>query len=110
MKEELLELLHEIKEIYTVIMNGDVLDLYSLNENHLEELFTRILMVEIDNTAKPVFEELYELNRLLVQRINMEKDILVQEQQLFEKQKMGAEHYSNPQTQRYESYFIDKNW
>lgn len=98
----------EIKRIYLEIMNGDVIELYSSRENELEVLFNQVRKFEIDSTAKPLVAELVEYNKLLIQRLNMEKKILTQERELFEKQKHGVEQYSNPQKHNYESYFIDK--
>lgn len=109
MKAELLGLFQEMKRIYVDIMDGDILELYSSNADHLETLFTRIQTFEIDKTSKPLLEELNGLNILLVQRLKIEKDNLVRERQLFEKQKSGVEQYSIPQTQHYQSFFIDKN-
>lgn len=108
MSGNVLELLQKLKELYIDVTKGNSLELYSTRQNEMDALFTLIQGHEIGDNAKPLLQELELLNRSLVQQITFERELLAQEQRLFERQKTGVEQYSSSAVQQYESYFIDK--
>ncbi|MGG3309122.1 hypothetical protein ABER23_17005 [Paenibacillus lautus] len=108
MSGNVLELLQKLKELYIDVTKGDSLEIYSQRQNEMDALFTLIQGHEIEDNAKPLLQELELLNRLLVQQITFERELLAQERKSFERQKAGVEQYSSSAVQQYESYFIDK--
>lgn len=108
MSENVLELLQRLTELYMDVMKGDSLEIYSTRQNEMDALFTLIQDHQMDDNAKPLLQELELINRLLVQQITSEREILAQERRSFERQKAGVEQYSSFAVKQHESYFIDK--
>lgn len=103
------ELMLAIRKIYKDLLDsdGDVYEMYLDREHELNDLYSRLKAFKIEDTFKPLLQEIDNLNQELIKGITVQKELLISERKAYDRQKIASGYYLNANSQQ-DAYFIDK--